>query len=143
MDNLSAWSDVKRPEFDKAVSAVLAGDVPILWCAFLDRFTRKGADEIVPILGKATVIFDYEDLDSSIERDRRWIIDRAEQAREFSQRLSFNLTATTATQRNAGKWLGSCPTASSWTGRTRGSSRTARTRGATSNRRSAAVSSGR
>ncbi|MFF3069694.1 recombinase family protein [Kitasatospora sp. NPDC057936] len=109
VDNLSAWSDVKRPEFDKAVSAVLAGDVPILWCAFLDRFTRKGADEIVPILGKTRVIFDYEGLDSSIERDRRWIIDRAEQAREFSQRLSFNLTATKATQRNAGKWLGRLP----------------------------------
>ncbi|MEV0536050.1 recombinase family protein [Kitasatospora sp. NPDC050463] len=109
VDNLSAWSDVTRPEFDKAVSAVLAGEVPILWCAFLDRFTRKGADEIVPILGTARVIFDYEGLDSSIERDRRWIIDRAEQAREFSQRLSFNLTATKATQRNAGKWLGRLP----------------------------------
>ncbi|MFD8315874.1 recombinase family protein [Kitasatospora purpeofusca] len=109
VDNLSAWSDVKRPEFDGAVSAVLAGEVPTLWCAFLDRFTRKGAEEIVPILGKARVIFDYEGLDSSIERDRRWIIDRAEQAREFSQRLSFNLKSTKATQRNAGKWLGKVP----------------------------------
>ncbi|MFJ1757039.1 recombinase family protein [Kitasatospora sp. NPDC088134] len=109
VDNLSAWSDVKRPEFDRAVSDVLAGEVPILWCAFLDRFTRKGADEIVPILGKARVIFDYEGLDSSIERDRRWIIDRAEQAREFSQRLSFNLRSTKATQRKAGKWLGKVP----------------------------------
>ncbi|GAA2791745.1 hypothetical protein GCM10010505_19120 [Kitasatospora aburaviensis] len=131
VDNLSAWSDVKLPEFDKAVAAVLAGDVPILWCAFLDRFTRKGADEIVPILGKARVIFDYEGLDSSIERDRRWIIDRAEQAREFSQRLSFNLSATKATQRNAGSGSAGCPTALSSTERTRGSSRTARTHGAT------------
>ncbi|MCG6498225.1 hypothetical protein [Kitasatospora sp. A2-31] len=40
VDNLSAWSDVKRPEFDKAVSAVLAGHVPILWCAFLDWAPR-------------------------------------------------------------------------------------------------------
>ncbi|MFD0350720.1 hypothetical protein ACFQ0M_41265 [Kitasatospora aburaviensis] len=48
VDNLSAWSDVKLPEFDKAVAAVLAGDVPILWCAFLDRFTRKGRTRSCP-----------------------------------------------------------------------------------------------
>ncbi|MEU9997536.1 hypothetical protein [Streptomyces sp. NPDC050848] len=89
MDNLSAWSDIERPEFDKALAAVLAGEVPALWCAYLDRFTRKGIDDIGPILGKARVVFDFDGLDSSVERDRRWIIDRAEQAREYSMRLSY------------------------------------------------------
>ncbi|RAJ44745.1 resolvase-like protein [Kitasatospora sp. SolWspMP-SS2h] len=109
VDNLSAWSDIERPEFDKALAAVLAGEVPALWCAFLDRFTRKGIDDIGPILGKARVIFDYEGLDSSIERDRRWIIDRAEQAREYSNRLSYNIKSTKATMRARGQWTQMAP----------------------------------
>lgn len=109
VDNLSAWSDVERPEFDKALAAVLAGDVPALWCAYLDRFTRKGIDDIGPILGKARVIFDYDGLDSSIERDRRWIIDRAEQAREYSVRLSYNVKTTKATMRARGQWTQAAP----------------------------------
>ncbi|MFE7526944.1 recombinase family protein [Kitasatospora sp. NPDC057542] len=109
VDNLSAWSDVVRPEFDNALAAVMNGEVPCLWNFAMDRFTRKGIDEIGPVLGKARVIFDYEGLDSSIERDRRWIIDRAEQAREFSQRLSYNVKSTKARQRETGRWSGRAP----------------------------------
>ncbi|MFG2912745.1 recombinase family protein [Kitasatospora sp. NPDC048298] len=108
-ENLSAWSDVKRPKYDAAMSAVLDGEVPALWCYALDRFSRKGAEAVVPILGKARVIFDYERLDSSDERDRRWIIDRAENAREYSQRLSYNVRSTKAQQRNEGRWLAKAP----------------------------------
>ncbi|MFJ2783699.1 MULTISPECIES: recombinase family protein [unclassified Streptomyces] len=108
-ENLSAWSDVKRPSYDAAMSAVLAGEVPALWCYALDRFSRKGAEAVVPILGRARVIFDYERLDSSDERDRRWIIDRAENAREFSTRLSYNVKTTKNRQRNEGRWLASAP----------------------------------
>ncbi|MFJ5032570.1 recombinase family protein [Streptomyces sp. NPDC088560] len=79
-ENLSAWSDVQRPKYDAAMSAVLNGEVPCLWVYALDRFSRKGAEAVVPILGRARVIFDYERLDSMDERDRRWIIDRAENA---------------------------------------------------------------
>ncbi|MFJ7250774.1 recombinase family protein [Kitasatospora sp. NPDC098652] len=108
-ENLSAWSDVRRPKYDAAMAAVLLGEVPCLWVYALDRFSRKGAEAVVPILGKARVIFDYERLDSMDERDRRWIIDRAENAREYSQRLSYNVTNTKATQRNEGRWLGKAP----------------------------------
>ncbi|MFG2916246.1 recombinase family protein [Kitasatospora sp. NPDC048298] len=108
-ENLSAWSDVQRPKYDAAMSAVLEGEVPCLWVYALDRFSRKGAEAVVPILGKARVIFDYERLDSSDERDRRWIIDRAENAREYSQRLSYNVTNTKAKQREEGRWLGQAP----------------------------------
>ncbi|MFG3349210.1 recombinase family protein [Streptomyces sp. NPDC048018] len=108
-ENLSAWSDVRRPKYDAAMSAVLNGEVPALWCYALDRFSRKGAESVVPILGKARVIFDYERLDSMDERDRRWIIDRAENAREYSQRLSHNVTTTKGRQRNEGRWLGRAP----------------------------------
>ncbi|MEU6973638.1 recombinase family protein [Kitasatospora aureofaciens] len=130
IDNLFAWSDVERPELDKALAAVLEGEVPALWCAYLDRFTRKGIDDIGPILGKARVIFDYDGLDSSNERDRRWIIDRAEQAREFSNRLSYNITGlrarlgvelpfktTKASMRSRGQWTQAArrPTGWRWT----------------------------
>ncbi|MEU9609580.1 recombinase family protein [Streptomyces sp. NPDC048057] len=108
-ENLSAWSDIRRPKYDAAMTAVLAGEVPCLWVFALDRFSRKGAEAVVPILGKARVIFDYERLDSMDERDRRWIIDRAENAREYSQRLSYNVKSTKATQRREGKWLGRAP----------------------------------
>ncbi|MFF3210540.1 recombinase family protein [Streptomyces sp. NPDC002886] len=108
-ENLSAWSDVQRPKYDAAMSAVLAGEVPALWVYALDRFSRKGAEAVVPILGKARVIFDYERLDSLDERDRRWIIDRAENAREYSQRLSHNVRGTKARQRTEGRWLSKAP----------------------------------
>ncbi|MEE1803911.1 recombinase family protein [Streptomyces sp. JV176] len=108
-ENLSAWSDVQRPKYDAAMDAVLNGEVPALWCYALDRFSRKGAEAVVPILGKARVIFDYERLDSMDERDRRWIIDRAENAREYSQRLSYNVRSTKNRQRNEGRWLARAP----------------------------------
>ncbi|MFI1521035.1 recombinase family protein [Kitasatospora cineracea] len=108
-ENLSAWSDVKRPKMDAAIDAVLNGEVQALWCYALDRFSRKGAESVVPILGKARVIFDYERLDSMDERDRRWIIDRAENAREYSQRLSYNVRNTKAKQQKQGKWLATPP----------------------------------
>ncbi|MFF3086380.1 recombinase family protein [Streptomyces nojiriensis] len=108
-ENLSAWSDVKRPKYDAAMDAVLAGEVPCLWVYAMDRFSRKGAEAVVPILGKARVIFDYERLDSMDERDRRWIIDRAENAREYSNRLSHNVTSTKARQRREAKWLSRAP----------------------------------
>ncbi|WP_411115367.1 recombinase family protein [Streptomyces sp. 029-5] len=108
-ENLSAWSDVKRPKYDAAMDAVLNSEVTCLWVYALDRFSRKGAEAVVPILGKARVIFDYERLDSMDERDRRWIIDRAENAREYSQRLSHNVRSTKAKQRNEGRWLARAP----------------------------------
>ncbi|MFJ2670026.1 hypothetical protein [Streptomyces sp. NPDC087525] len=43
------------------------------------------------------------------ERDRRWIIDRTENAREYSQRLSHNVRRTKARQRNEGRWLARAP----------------------------------
>ncbi|MGW0628820.1 recombinase family protein [Streptomyces sp. NPDC002758] len=118
-ENLSAYSDIERPKYDAAMSAVLSGEVPALWCYALDRFSRKGIEAITPILGKARIIFDYEQLDSSNERDRRWIIQRAEDAREYSQRLSYNVRTTKSRQRNEGRWLARAPFGLVADGRTR------------------------
>ncbi|UJB40926.1 recombinase family protein [Streptomyces sp. A1-5] len=40
-ENLSAWSDVERPQYDAAMAAVLGGETDALWCAFLDRLSHN------------------------------------------------------------------------------------------------------
>jgi DNA invertase Pin-like site-specific DNA recombinase len=110
VDNESAFKAVDRPEFDAAMSALAAVEVGALWCYALDRFTRKGAGAIAPVLDAGQrVVFDYEDLDSSRPRDRRWIIQRAEDAREYSERLAYNVKRTKERQRREGRWLGRAP----------------------------------
>ena len=103
-ENLSAWSDTNRPVYDAAMADLALGEAAALWCYAMDRFSRRGAEAVVPILGTRRVIFDYERLDSMDQRDRRWIIDRAEHAREFSERLSFNVGSTKAQLRREGRW---------------------------------------
>lgn len=109
-DNLSAYTDTVRPKFDKAIGALLADEVPALWCYAADRFSRKGAGSVIPLLdaGKR-IVFDYERLDSADPRDRRDIINRVEEAREYSALLSHRVTGTKVQQRNEGAWLGRAP----------------------------------
>ncbi|MER5915160.1 recombinase family protein [Streptomyces sp. NPDC001982] len=109
-DNLPAYTDTVRPQFDKAIGALLADEVPALWCYAADRFSRKGVSSVYPLLdaGKR-IIFDYERLDSADPRDRRDIINRAEEAREYSSLLSHRVRDTKQTQRDEGAWLGAAP----------------------------------
>ncbi|MDT0469928.1 recombinase family protein [Streptomyces gibsoniae] len=109
-DNLSAYTDTVRPEFDKAIGALLADEVPALWCYAADRFSRKGAGAVIPLLDEGKrIVFDYERLDSADPRDRRDIINRAEEAREYSSLLSHRVRDTKAQQRDEGAWLGAAP----------------------------------
>ncbi|MFI6864723.1 recombinase family protein [Streptomyces sp. NPDC050421] len=109
-DNLSAYSDSTRPEFDKAISALGADEVPALWCYALDRFSRKGAGSVLPLLDSGKrLVFDYERLDSAEPRDRKQIINRAEEAREYSELLSHRVLDTKAQQREEGAWLSAAP----------------------------------
>lgn len=109
-DNLSAYTDTVRPEFNKAINALRAGEVPALWCYAADRFSRRSSNDITPLLddGKR-IIFDYERLDSADERDRRDIINRVEEAREYSALLSHRVRGTKQQQREEGAWLGAAP----------------------------------
>lgn len=109
-DNLSAWTDTQRPDFDRALSALRADETDGLWCFAGDRLTRKGSDLVAPLLtaGKR-LVFDYERLDSQDPRDRRRIIDRAEEAREYSDLLSYRVRGTKERQREEGAWLGAPP----------------------------------
>ncbi|WP_185094891.1 recombinase family protein [Streptomyces sp. PanSC19] len=109
-DNLSAYTDTVRPEFDKAIAALANEEVPALWCYACDRFSRKGAGSVIPLLDSGKrIVFDYERLDSADPRDRRDIINRAEEAREYSALLSHRVTDTKTQQRKEGAWLGAPP----------------------------------
>ncbi|MCC2278976.1 recombinase family protein [Streptomyces sp. ET3-23] len=104
-DIQSAFKDVKRSDFDRALRALANGEVPALWAYAIDRFSRKGADDLLKVIGKARVIFDMDGLDSNETRDRRWIINRAEEARESSENLSKRVRDTKEAQRDAGLWV--------------------------------------
>ncbi|MEW2080196.1 recombinase family protein [Streptomyces sp. NPDC005283] len=109
-DNLSAWSETRRPDFDKALAALAAGEADALWVYALDRWSRKGAGSVVGILDAGRrLIADYERLDSAEPRDRRRIIDAAEQAREYSDLLSYRVRGTKRQQREEGAWVGLVP----------------------------------
>ncbi|MEW2083288.1 recombinase family protein [Streptomyces sp. NPDC005283] len=109
-DNLSAWTDTHRPEFERALSALLADESDGLWSYALDRFSRRGAGAVLPILdaGKRLVA-GYERLDSHDPRDRRRIIDKAEEAKEYADLLSYRVRGTKERQRAEGAWLGAAP----------------------------------
>lgn len=109
-DNLGAWSDTKRPDFDKAFTALSAGEVEALWVYALDRWSRKGASSVIGILDSGRrLVADYERLDSAEPRDRTRIIDMAERAREFSELLSTRVKDAKQQQREEGSWVGTPP----------------------------------
>ncbi|MDO0916808.1 recombinase family protein [Streptomyces sp. DT2A-34] len=109
-DNLSAWTDTKRPDFDKALGALRRKEVPALWCYAVDRFDRKGAGSVIQLLDSgARIIFDYERLDSADPRDRERIISDAERAKASSDLLSHRVRDTKNVQRRKGVWLGAAP----------------------------------
>jgi site-specific DNA recombinase len=108
--NLSAWTDTKRPDFDKALSALKRGEVPALWCYAVDRFSRRGAGVVIGLLDAGTrLIFDYERLDSADPRDRERIIIDAERAKSASDLMSHRVKDTKQGQRKRGEWLGAAP----------------------------------
>ncbi|MFE7319222.1 recombinase family protein [Streptomyces sp. NPDC057555] len=104
-DIASAFKAVKRSDFDRALAALAKGEVPALWAYCIDRFSRKGAEDLLKVIGKVRVIFDLDGLDSNERRDRRWIINRAEEAREYSEILSERVRDTKEQQRDSGLWV--------------------------------------
>ncbi|MGW5651982.1 recombinase family protein [Streptomyces humi] len=109
-DNLSAWTDTKRPDFEKALAALRRKEVPALWCYAVDRFSRNGASTVAQLLDAgARLIFYYEHLDSDDPRDHERIITDAMRAKASSDLLSKRVRDTKETQRRKGLWLGAAP----------------------------------
>ncbi|NEB35860.1 recombinase family protein [Streptomyces sp. SID14515] len=105
----SAFANRARDEFEAALAALAEGRIDVLWCYRLDRFSRKGAEDLLRVIGKVRVIFWYDRLDSMEPGDRRRIIDYAEQAREYSERLADTVGNTKNWQRESGQWLSQAP----------------------------------
>ncbi|MFE4367938.1 MULTISPECIES: recombinase family protein [unclassified Streptomyces] len=105
----SAFKDRKREEFEGALAAITSGKSQALWVYMLDRFSRKGAEDVLKVIGKARVIFDWDRLDSMDDRDRERIISEAERARTYSSRLSTRVKDVKQTQRDKGEWVSGWP----------------------------------
>ncbi|QPB09755.1 integrase [Streptomyces phage Shaeky] len=105
----SAYKERQRKEFEGALEAITSGKSQALWVYMLDRFSRKGAEDVLKVIGKARVIFDWDRLDSMDDRDRERIISEAERARTYSARLSARVSDVKRSQRDRGEWVSGWP----------------------------------
>jgi hypothetical protein len=105
----SAYKERQRKEFEGALEAIMSGKSQALWVYMLDRFSRKGAEDVLKVIGKARVIFDWDRLDSMDDRDRERIISEAERARTYSARLSARVTDIKRSNRDHGEWVSGWP----------------------------------
>lgn len=105
-DILSGFKDITRPGYDHAVAALLGREVPCLWAYKLDRYTRKGAEDMLKIMNaKLRIIFHMDRLDSSVPGHRREIINRSEEARQYSVDLGERLHDAREEYRQRGEWI--------------------------------------
>ena len=103
-ENVSAYkASVTRDVMEKALNAMARGELDTLWCYALDRLTRQGAIAMASILQRGgRLYFHWDRLDSADPRDLRMILWRAEDAREYSERLAANVRSTKSHQRDQG-----------------------------------------
>lgn len=109
VDNgVSGSKDVQRPGYDAGIRALDLGEIKCLWCYKLDRFSRKGALAVLTIMdaleGKR-IFFGADNLDTSNRNDRRMIMWRAEDAKEFSDQLSDRVADAWRHSKEEGIWL--------------------------------------
>lgn len=117
------WSDygrsgykknVRREGFDAAVKAVLAGEVSTLAVWKLDRLSRRGAGHIIGILDDlddngGRLVFLKDGLDTTYSSARLVIATISELARAESANTSLRVRSRKASDRAAGRYLGSSP----------------------------------
>jgi DNA invertase Pin-like site-specific DNA recombinase len=108
----SRHSRKKRPEWDTALAELREGsEFRTLIVLEVSRADRRGAAQIAALLdehrvtGRRLYIVD-DGLDSASENDRRRIIDKAESAREESERLSKRIQRTKRYRRADGYFMG-------------------------------------
>jgi DNA invertase Pin-like site-specific DNA recombinase len=111
---VSAYKDVRRPEWERAFSELLAGDYDVLVTYKLARLSRKGAAEVAKVLdalegtGRGFVAVD-DHLDSRVKSQRLIIVVFSELAREQSATTETLVRAAKAQHRAEGRWLGGLP----------------------------------
>ncbi|GAB2829413.1 recombinase family protein [Streptomyces daliensis] len=114
-EELSAFkSGVVREEFDKAILAVVNGEVKHLFVWKLDRLSRKGMGQVGQVLDQfdakgARLVAHMDGLDSSIPQHRGLFAWLAEQARSESFNTSVRVRSTKEERKLAGEWPGGQP----------------------------------
>ncbi|MFD7584206.1 recombinase family protein [Kitasatospora sp. NPDC059811] len=110
VDNgISGSKDVHRPGYDAGLDALETGVTRCLWCYKLDRFSRKGALAVLTIMERlegCRIFFGADNLDTTRAGDRRMIMWRAEDAKEFSDQLSGRVGDAWRHSKDTGLWLG-------------------------------------
>jgi DNA invertase Pin-like site-specific DNA recombinase len=105
---ISGSKDVKRPAYDAGLNALETGQIRCLWSYKLDRFSRRGALAVLTIMERLEgrrIFFGADNLDTSEPKDRRMIMWRAEDAKEFSDQLSGRVADSWRYSKDQGYWL--------------------------------------
>ncbi|WP_455356865.1 recombinase family protein [Streptomyces sp. SYSU K217416] len=105
---ISGSKDVKRPGYDAGLNALETGEIRCLWSYKLDRFSRRGALAVLTIMERLEgrrIFFGADNLDTSEPKDRRMIMWRAEDAKEFSDQLSGRVSDSWRYSKDQGYWL--------------------------------------
>lgn len=109
VDNgISGSKDVHRPGYDAGLRALETSATRCLWSYKLDRFSRKGALAVLTIMDRLDgkrIFFGSDNLDTSEPKDRRMIMWRAEDAKEFSDQLSDRVADAWRYSKDEGIWL--------------------------------------
>jgi DNA invertase Pin-like site-specific DNA recombinase len=105
---ISGSKDVKRPGYDAGINALETGEIQCLWSYKLDRFSRRGALAVLTIMDRLEgrrIFFGADNLDTCEPKDRRMIMWRAEDAKEFSDQLSNRVADAWRYSKDQGYWL--------------------------------------
>jgi DNA invertase Pin-like site-specific DNA recombinase len=111
---ITGSKDVRLPELERAIRAVVEREVEALIVPAFDRLSRRGMRHIGEMLDAVEaaggrIIFGKEGLDSGSSGSRATIVFLAEQARAEAQALSWRLATWQEGCRLKGKWTGKCP----------------------------------
>jgi site-specific DNA recombinase len=111
---ISGSKDVRLPELERAIRAVVEREVEALIVPALDRLSRRGIRHVGEMLDAVEaaggrIIFGREGLDSGSPGSRAIIVFLAEQARAEAQVLSWRLATWQEGCRLMGKWTGKRP----------------------------------
>jgi site-specific DNA recombinase len=111
---ITGSKDVRLPELERAIRAVVEREVEALIVPAFDRLSRRGMRHVGEMLDAVEaaggrIIFGKEGLDSGSPGSRAIIVFLAEQARAEAQALSWRLATWQEGCRLKGKWTGKRP----------------------------------
>jgi DNA invertase Pin-like site-specific DNA recombinase len=111
---ITARRDVRRPQLERALRAVVDREVEALIVPALDRLTRRGMRHIGEMLDAVEgaggrIIFVKEGLDTGQSASRAMIAFLAENARSESEALAWRVEKWQEGCRLKGKWIGKRP----------------------------------